>query len=133
MAIGGVFNQINVEVAGLRETANKLRGMLEQNYRVQVPKVYDAMRPGARIGGELAVKEWMGLQDSYTKAIEATAGALHNIDIGTQAIAKAAESIAQRYGAADGFAAATVAEVEAILPSPPPLDIDENDRDRYIQ
>jgi hypothetical protein len=129
----GQIGQISVDIDGLKDTAAKLQGLLEQSYRVQVPKVYDAMRPGARVGGELAADEWAGLQDSYTKSIEGTASALQNIDLGTQALAKAAEAIANQYGSSDAFAVAQAKDVEAVLPTPQPREIDESERGRYIQ
>lgn len=129
----GQMGQISVEVEGLRDTAAKLQGMLDHGYRIQIPKVYDAMRPGARVGGELAADEWAGLQDGYTKSIQGTAEALRNIDLGTQALAKAAEAIANQYGSSDAFAVARAKDVEAVLPAPKPIEVDESERGRYIQ
>lgn len=115
LPMDGLLGQINVEIDGLRGLAAAMRADLEKGYRTQVPQVHEAMQPGATIGGPLAGAEWPKLQDTYSTCIQATLDALFNLDLGTQAVAQAAEIIARNYGNADAFARARANDVAALL------------------
>src|SRR4051812_32525784 len=119
MLDGGAIKQIAVEIDGLREVANKLRKELDVSFRAQVPKVYDAVQPGATIGGAIAGQSWTSLQDALHAGLQGTADALFNLDAGTQAVTSAAELIAKDYGDSDAFARACVKDVHEIMAPPP--------------
>ncbi|MGI5215900.1 hypothetical protein [Plantactinospora sp. CA-290183] len=118
LPIEGLISQINVEIDGLASAAAVMRDELEHGYRSQVPQVHEAMTPGATIGGRIAGAEWIRLQDTYSTCIQATVEALFNLDKGTQAMARAAEKIAQSYRGSDAFAQATVGDVREVLLPP---------------
>jgi hypothetical protein len=118
MLDGGVITQIAVEIDGLKQVADTLRTELESSFRVQVPKVYDAVQPGATLGGAIAGSAWTRLQDSLHAGLQGTADALFNLDKGTQAVTTAAEQIAQDYGDSDAFARARVQDVNEIMAPP---------------
>lgn len=115
LPIMGLIGQINVEIDGLRSVAAAMRADLEKGYRSQVPQVNDAMQPGATIGIEIVGEEWTRLQTTYSKCVQATVDALFNLDLGTQSMANAAETIARKYGDADALAQARVQDVTAVL------------------
>lgn len=117
--VEAMIGKINVEIDGLASAAAIMRDELKRGYRTQVPHVHDAMRPGATIGGQIVGADWVRLQDNYTTCIEATVEALYNLDVGTQAVARAAEVIARAYRDSDALARATVDEVRDALPRPP--------------
>ena len=121
MLESGPLKQIAVEIDGLQEVADKLRHELEASFRVQVPKVYDAVRPGATLGDSIAGSSWAGLQEALHAGLQGTADALFNLDKGTQAVGKVAEAIARAYGDADAFARARVVDVHRIM-TPPPVE-----------
>jgi hypothetical protein len=114
-----LINQINVEVDSLKGIAAAMKQSLEQGYRTQVPAVHDAMQPGATIGAGIAGAEWMRLQDVYTTCINSTLEAIYNIDVGTQAMAQAADIIATKYGDADTLAHVKASAVDATLMTNP--------------
>lgn len=115
----GAIKQITVEIDGLKEVADKLRKELDASFRVQVPKVYDAVQPGATIGGPIAGQSWVSLQDALHAGLQGTADALFNLDAGTQAVTSAAELIAKDYGDSDAFARARAQDVHEIMAPPP--------------
>jgi hypothetical protein len=119
MQDGGALKQITVEIDGLKEVAAKLRKELDASFRVQVPKVYDAVQPGATIGGPIAGQSWISLQDALHVGLQDTADALFNLDAGTQAVTSAAELIAKDYGDSDAFVRARVQDVHEIMTPPP--------------
>jgi hypothetical protein len=110
-----LVKQINVEIDGLKTVASGIRKELENGFRSQVPQVNDAMQPGATIGGPIAGAEWIRLQDIYSQSIQATVDALFNLDVGTQAVAQAADIIARDYGDSDAFAHARAVDVQSVL------------------
>jgi hypothetical protein len=114
-----LVKQINVEIDGLKTVASGIRNELENGFRSQVPQVNDAMQPGATIGGQIAGAEWIRLQDIYSQSIQATVDALFNLDLGTQAVAQAADIIARDYGDSDAFAHAQAADVQSVLAPAP--------------
>jgi hypothetical protein len=122
---GALMNQINVEIDGLAKAAAVMREELRQGFRTQVTPVYNAMERGATIGTGIQGAEWDYLRDRYDECIQATVDALYNLDLGTQAVANAAEQIARNYRTADDLAHATVSEVREALgpdqttPAPP--------------
>jgi hypothetical protein len=118
MLDGGAIKQIAVEIDGLRQVADDLRRELDASFRVQVPKVYDAVQPGATLGGSIAGQSWVALQDALHASLQGTADALFNLDAGTQAVTVAAELIAKDYGDSDAFARARAKDVHEIM-SPP--------------
>jgi hypothetical protein len=118
MLDSGPIKQIAVEIDGLQEVADKLRHELEASFRVQVPKIYDAVEPGATLGGPIAGQSWSGLQDALHTGLQGTADALFNLDRGTHAVSRAAELIARGYGDADAFARARVTDVHRIMIPP---------------
>jgi hypothetical protein len=113
-----LVKQINVEIEGLKAVAAAMRKELDHGFRTQVPQVHDAMQPGAVIGGPIPGMPWVDLQNTYTRCIQTTVDALFNLDMGTQAVAKAAEIIARDYGDADAFVQAKVDDVYAVLVTP---------------
>jgi hypothetical protein len=119
MLDGGPIKQIAVEIDGLKQVAEGLRAELDASFRVQVPKVYDAVQPGATLGGPIAGQPWISLQDSLHASLQGTADALFNLDKGTQAVTTAAEQIAKDYGDSDAFANARVKDVHEIMVPPP--------------
>jgi hypothetical protein len=119
MLDGAAIKQITVEIDGLKEVADKLRKELDASFRVQVPKVYDAVQPGATIGGPIAGQAWTSLQDALHAGLQGTADALFNLDAGTQAVTSAAELIAKDYGDTDAFVKARVEDVNDIMTPPP--------------
>jgi hypothetical protein len=118
MLDGGPIKQIAVEIDGLKQVAEGLRAELDASFRVQVPKVYDAVQPGATLGGPIAGQSWTSLQDSLHAGLQGTADALFNLDKGTQAVTTAAEQIAKDYGDSDAFANARVKDVHEIMVPP---------------
>ncbi|GAA0796695.1 hypothetical protein [Spirilliplanes yamanashiensis] len=119
-----LVQQINVEIEGLRSVAADMRKELEQGFRTQVTPVHDAMQPGARIGGCIPGPEWVQLQERYSTCIERTLDTLYNLDLGTQAVSQAAQTIAQNYGDSDAFSKATVDDVNEIISwTPPPAPV----------
>jgi hypothetical protein len=118
MLDGGPIKQIAVEIDGLKQVADKLRAELDASFRVQVPKVYDAVQPGASLGGPIAGQSWISLQDSLHTSLQGTADALFNLDKGTQAVTTAAEQIAKDYGDSDAFSNARVKDVHEIIIPP---------------
>jgi len=119
MLDGGPIKQIAVEIDGLQEVADQLRHELEASFRVQVPKVYDAVEPGATLGGPIAGQAWAGLQEALRAGLQGTADALFNLDRGTHAVTEAAEQIAKAYGDSDAFAKARSQDVTKIIIPPP--------------
>jgi hypothetical protein len=119
MLDGEAIKQIAVEIDGLREVADKLRKELDASFRVQVPKVYDAVQPGATIGGAIVGQSWTSLQDALHAGLQGTADALFSLDAGTQAVTSAAELIAKDYGDSDALARARVQDVHEIMAPPP--------------
>jgi hypothetical protein len=115
-----VIQQINVEIDGLKDVAASLRSELEDSFRLQVPKVYDAVQPGATLGASIAGDAWIRLQNSLHEGLQGTSDALFNLDRGTQAVTTAAEQIAKDYGDADAFSKARVEDVNKIIAPPPP-------------
>jgi hypothetical protein len=115
-----VIQQINVEIDGLKDVATSLRSELEQSFRLQVPKVYDAVEPGATLGASIAGDAWIRLQDAMHAGLQGTSDALFNLDRGTHAVTTAAEQIAQDDGDADAFSKARVEDVNKIIVAPPP-------------
>ena len=118
MLDGGPIKQIAVEIEGLKQVADRLRSELEASFRVQVPKVYEAVQPGATLGGPIAGQPWISLQDALHAGLQGTADALFNLDQGTQAVTTAAHQIARDYGDADAFARAHVKDVHDIMNPP---------------
>jgi hypothetical protein len=118
MLDGGPIKQIAVEIDGLRQVANSLRAELDASFRVQVPKVYEAVQAGATLGGPIAGQSWIDLQDALHASLQGTADALFNLDKGTQAVTTAAELIAKDYGDSDAFAKARVKDVHEIMTPP---------------
>jgi hypothetical protein len=118
MLDAGPIKQIAVEIDGLKQVAEGLRAELDASFRVQVPKVYDAVQPGATLGGPIAGQSWTSLQDSLHASLQGTADALFNLDKGTQAVTTAAEQIANDYGDSDAFANARVRDVHEIMVPP---------------
>lgn len=120
----GLIQQINVEIEGLRSMAEAMRKDLEGGFRTQVRPISDALQSGARIGGCIPGYEFIQLQNLYTSHIERTLDALFQLDVGTQRVAEAAAVIARTYGDADGFAEASVEEIQDVIsyaaPPPPP-------------
>jgi len=121
MLDGGPIKQIAVEIDGLKQVAGNLRAELDASFRVQVPKVYDAVQPGATLGGPIAGQSWTNLQDALHASLQGTADALFNLDKGTHAVTAAAELIAKDYGDSDAFVNARVKDVQEIM-SPPTMD-----------
>jgi hypothetical protein len=119
LPVDGLVKQINVEIDSLRAVADGIRAELEKGFRSQVPRVNDAMQSGATIGGPIAGPEWIRLQNAYSTSIQATVDALFNLDLGTQAVAQAADVIAKNYGDSDAFAQAKVNDVQAVLIAAP--------------
>ena len=119
MLDGGPSKQIAVEIDGLQEVADQLRHELEASFRVQVPKVYDAVAPGATLGGPIAGQSWAALQDALHTGLQGIADGLANLDRGTFAVTKAAELIARDYGDSDAFAKIRVQDVHKIIGPPP--------------
>ncbi|RZU51268.1 hypothetical protein EV385_3078 [Krasilnikovia cinnamomea] len=119
LPVDAVMQQIAVEIDGLKQVAASLRGELEGSFRVQVPKVYDAVQPGATLGASIAGGSWINLQDSLHASLQGTTDALFNLDQGTQAVTTAAEQIARDYGDADAFSKAKVEDVHEIMVAPP--------------
>jgi hypothetical protein len=119
MLDGGAIKQITVEIDGLQEVADTLRKELDASFRIQVPKVYDAVQPGATIGGPIAGHSWISLQDALHAGLQGTADALFNLDAGTQAVTSAAELIAKDYGDSDAFVKARVNDIHEIMAPPP--------------
>ncbi|MBE1488705.1 hypothetical protein [Plantactinospora soyae] len=117
-AAAAVIGQINVEIDGLVSAAAVMRDELEQGYRSQVPQVHDAMQPGATIGDRIEGEDWRRLQDRYDECIQKTLDSLFNLDLGTEAVAQAADKIAANYQGSDAFAHATVSDVQEVLPPP---------------
>ncbi|MBF9130890.1 hypothetical protein I0C86_18280 [Plantactinospora sp. S1510] len=117
-AAAAVIGQINVEIDGLVSAAAVMRDELEQGYRSQVPQVHDAMQPGATIGDRIEGDDWRHLQDRYDECIQKTLESLYNLDMGTDAVAQAADKIAANYRGSDAFAHATVSDVQKVLPPP---------------
>jgi hypothetical protein len=115
----GPVKQIAVEIDGLKQVAENLRKDLEASFRVQVPKVYDAVQPGATLGGPIVGQSWVSLQDSLHAGLQGIADALFNLDLGTQAVTTAAELIAKDYGDSDAFSQAQAKDVQALLVVPP--------------
>jgi hypothetical protein len=120
----GLVKQISVEIDGLKTVAEGIRAELEKGFRSQVPHVNDAMQSGATIGGCIVGPEWVRLQNAYSTSIQATVDALFNLDIGTQAVAQAADVIATNYGDTDAFAQAKVGDVQAVLMAAPATSLD---------
>jgi len=118
MLDGGPMKQIAVEIDGLKQVADRLRAELEASFRVQVPKIYDAVQPGATLGGPIAGQPWISLQDALHAGLQGTADALFNLDKGTQAVTTAAGQIAMDYGDSDAFAKAQVKDVHEIMNLP---------------
>jgi len=118
MLDGGPIKQIAVEIDGLKQVADSLRAELDASFRVQVPKVYDAVQPGATLGGPIAGQSWISLQDALHASLQGTADALFNLDAGTQAVTTAAEVIARDYGSSDAFARARAKDVQEIMAPP---------------
>jgi hypothetical protein len=116
----GAFAEISVEIEGLRQAAAEMRAELDKSFRVQVPKLMDAVQPGATLGGVIVGAEWIHLQDALHASLQATSEALFNLDLGTQAVTVAAERIAAGYGDADAFAHATIKDVNDVIQPPPP-------------
>lgn len=117
-AAAAVIGQINVEIDGLVSAAAVMRDELEQGYRSQVPTVQDAMQPGATIGDRIEGEDWRHLQDRYDECIRKTLESLYALDMGTEAVAQAADKIAANYRGSDAFAHATVSDVQEVLPPP---------------
>jgi len=115
MLDGGPIKQIAVEIDGLKQVAEDLRRELDASFRVQVPKIYDAVQPGATLGGPIAGQSWTNLQDTLHASLQGTADALFNLDKGTQAVTAAAEMIANDYGDTDAFANARLRDVQSII------------------
>ena len=113
-----LIGQINVEIDGLKGVAAAMRDELESGYRTQIGPVHQAMQPGASIGGPITGSSWTVLQNRYDLNIQATLEALFNLDLGTQAVADAAQQIARDYGDADAFSTARVEDVQKVI-SPP--------------
>ena len=118
MLDGGPIKQIAVEIDGLREVADQLRHELEASFRVQVPKVYDAVAPGATLGAPIAGQSWAALRAALDAGLQGTADALLDLDRGTRAVASAAEQIARDYGDSDAFAKARAQDVHRIIAAP---------------
>jgi hypothetical protein len=118
MLDGGPIKQIAVEIDGLKQVADSLRRELDASFRVQVPKIYDAVQPGATLGGPIAGQAWSSLQDALHASLQSTADALFNLDKGTQAVTTAAEIISKDYGDSDAFANARVKDVHEIMIPP---------------
>jgi len=114
-----LLGKINVEIDGLKSVAEAMRDELESGYRTQIGPVHDAMQPGATIGGPIAGSSWAVLQDTYSRNIQATLDALFNLDLGTQAVADAAQVIARDYGDADAFSTARLQDVQKVISSAP--------------
>jgi hypothetical protein len=112
--------QINVEIDGLKSVAEAMRRELEAGYRSQVSPVHAAMQPGASIGGPIAGDSWVALQNAYSDSIQATLDTLFNLDLGTQAVADAAQVIARDYGDADAFSRARLGDVQQVIHPPLP-------------
>ncbi|MFY1691528.1 hypothetical protein [Plantactinospora sp. WMMB782] len=115
-AVAAVIGQINVEIDGLASAAAAMREELKEGYRTQVPPVHVAMQQGATIGDQLEGDDWLHLQERYDECIQKSLEALVNLDLGTQAVAEAAEQIATNYRGSDAFAHATVSDVHEVLP-----------------
>jgi hypothetical protein len=118
-----LVQQINVEIEGLRSVADAMRTELDASFRTQVTPIQHALKSGAQIGGHIPGYEFVQLQNLYASHIESTLDALYQLDIGTQAVADAAESIARTYGDADAFAQASLDQVRDVIsyaPPPPP-------------
>jgi hypothetical protein len=115
-----LMHQISVEIDGLKSVAEAMRQELDSSFRTQVAPIHDAMQPGASIGGPIAGTSWVALQDRYSGNIQATLDALFNLDLGSQAVAEAAQVIARDYGDADAFTTARLADVEKVISSTPP-------------
>lgn len=114
-----LIGQINVEIDGLKSVAEAMHHELESGYRTQVVPVHDAMQPGASIGGPIEGASWVALQDTYSRNIQATLDALFNLDLGTQAVADAAQVIARDYGDADALSTARLEDVQQVISSTP--------------
>ncbi|MFI7598899.1 hypothetical protein [Actinoplanes sp. NPDC049681] len=119
LPVDAVMQQIAVEIDGLKQVAAGLRSELEDSFRLQVPKVHDAVQPGATLGASIAGDAWIRLQDSLHAGLQGTSDALFNLDKGTQAVTSAAEQIAKDYGDADAFSKARVEDVNKIMVPPP--------------
>src|SRR3954447_8084666 len=121
--VDALVRQIDAEVQGLRGVAAAIRTELEEGLRTQVTPINEALRSGAQIGGCIPGYEFVQLQNLYASHIRRTLDALFQLDLGTQAVGKAADAIARTYGDADAFAAATVGDIRNVIahtPAPPP-------------
>jgi len=118
MLDGGPIKQIAVEIDGLKQVADQLRAELDASFRVQVPKIYDAVQPGATLGNPIAGQPWISLQDALHSSLQGTLDALFNLDKGSQAVTAAAHLIAKDYGDSDAFAKAQVKDVQDIMSAP---------------
>jgi hypothetical protein len=115
----GIAEGIQVEIEGLKSVAADMHLELDKGLRTQVPHINSAMSTGASVGGSIHDPAWVSLQDKYQESLRATTDAVTNLDLGTAAMAKAAQDIATMYGDADAFAKAKVDDVDKILSRAP--------------
>jgi hypothetical protein len=106
---------INIEIDSVRHLAEALRQNLDQNFRTHLPQVYGAIQPGAQVGDSIASQSLYAMREKLAECLESTRNLVRAYDQGTNALAQAAQMIADRYGAADGLASDNATAVTAVL------------------
>lgn len=116
---------IHVDLAGLHDFANQVRGELDKAVRPQIGAVFTLFEAGVCFGQGLAVSPTIqAARTKYHGSLDAAGRSLAAFVNTADAMVNAVEEIARRYGDSDWFAHASAQDVSAAFAAAMPQPAD---------
>ncbi|WP_341719013.1 hypothetical protein QQG74_04405 [Micromonospora sp. FIMYZ51] len=108
------YGGIEADIRQMREFADRLRAEVEKNYATHLPYIANDMLAKVPNPADAFI-ELVQFMRAHWETQQAAANAVWGLGHSTGHLAAAAGQVADRYGAADAFSAAQVADVQAAL------------------
>jgi len=105
--------QIHVDLHGLTDFANEVRGEVDRSVRPEAKNVFTVFEEGVVFGsGWWPSVDVRQAQERYHKCMTSTGSVLADYVNAAERMVVAAETVARRYGSADAFAAASADDID---------------------